>query len=518
MKLEAIFQSKMIFQREKPIRIFGTGEGTANATLCGVSASSVRTEKGWLITLPPMPAGGPYTLFLDLNGERKELNDVLIGEVFLASGQSNMEMPLFRTEGGFDEAGLAKDDEIRLYTVPRRLVDGQPNWNRHFESLYSTDTEWQKCTEDSALHFSAIGYYFAKEMRAALGVPVGIVSCNWGGCVLRSFVPRDAFASLPPLRPELERVDAIASGYTEEEQTRLLAEFLRDMEKQCRESLDTFENTRIGGSYYAVAHDAMGFHAKPLPLIPCSPNYPGHNWETMVRHLVPFSFRGVLWYQGESECESLLYFEKYKLLLDTWREQFLDPELPFIAAELAPTYRCSRFQQQSDIKGFAFLREQQQRAADELPNSYLATLVDCGDPADIHPCDKRTPAHRMWLLAYRYLFGENVVADAPRFERIAFSPEGEALLFFRNAKKLFVSAPRDFWIAGEDGIFYPAAVSIAGDTVLRLRSPRVPEPKYVRYAFFDYPHVGFLYNEGGLPLMPFRTDRLTRASHRTETA
>ena len=280
MKLEAIFQSKMIFQREKPIRIFGTGEGTANATLCGVSASSVRTEKGWLITLPPMPAGGPYTLFLDLNGERKELNDVLIGEVFLASGQSNMEMPLFRTEGGFDEAGLAKDDEIRLYTVPRRLVDGQPNWNRHFESLYSTDTEWQKCTEDSALHFSAIGYYFAKEMRAALGVPVGIVSCNWGGTRVESWLPEETVRTYPDI----------------------------DYDTECCKKEQTwwhYSNVTImyNGMYYPIRN---------------------------------YTVKGFIWYQGESNVgKHDTYPDRFKTLVNLWREN-QGCESPVYLVELAP--------------------------------------------------------------------------------------------------------------------------------------------------------------------------------------
>jgi len=513
MKLENIFQNGMVFQREKPIRIFGTGEGTAKAELCGSSAISERTADGWIITLPSMPAGGPYTVKLELNGTAAELKDVMIGEVFIASGQSNMEMPLFRTQCGFSDAKYCDDDGIRFYTVPKRFKDGVPCMNRHFESLPNTDGPWQKCTEESALHFTAIGFYFAKHIRETLNIPVGIISCNWGGRAIRTFIPYEKFLTEPILAADLERYKNACASLPEEEYEEKFNTYIKELEEQCILHSDTFENAKLYGHGYAMAHDAFGKVATPAPYGKYAADRPGGMWQTMIRHICPFSTRGVLWYQGESDSPSRIYFEKYSIMLESWREKFLDPELPFIAVELAPYRRPGRFNPQPDNDGFSFIREQQQRAAKELKNSYLATVIDCGDEFDIHPQNKKTPAERMWRLAYKYIYGGSVEADAPEYESHTFLEDGAAIIKVKNAKRLFASGIREFWIAGEDGVFYPANAVLAGDTAIRARAPKVKEPKYIRYAFFPFPQVGYLYNESGLPLMPFRTDMLTNATH-----
>ncbi|MBQ1933590.1 MAG: hypothetical protein II370_01180 [Clostridia bacterium] len=511
MKLESIFQNGMVFQRNKPIRIFGTGEGVATATLCGNTASSEATKWGWLITLPALEAGGPYTVDIDLNGEKCTLSDVYVGEVFIASGQSNMEMPLFRTQNGFDEAKHAEDSLIRFFNVPKRQKEGFLCWNRHFEPVYNKDTEWQICTEESALHFSAIGYYYAKFLRAELDVPVGIISCNWGGRVIRTFIPYEDCENEPAMANEMEAYKKALAAISDEEYEKEFARFTKEMEIQCRSTDDTFENTRLFGNKFATAHDiTVAKYAKGMPYGKYSPDRPGGLWSTMVRRICPFSVKGVLWYQGESDSRTTNYFEKYRTMLNSWRREFMDPTLPFFAVELAPFRRDGTYEEQTvNIPGFHTLREVQQKCADELENSYLAALIDCGDEFDIHPENKKTPAYRLWLLAAKYLYGMDVTADAPRYESHRFLEDTAAIIKVKNAKKLFASGIRNFWMAGDDAVFYPCRAILAGDTEIRIRAPRVKEPKYIRYAFMPYPEQEWIANEAGLPLMPFRTDNFT---------
>ncbi len=514
MKLETIFQNGMVFQRNKPIRIFGTGEGVATASFCGNAATSEKTDWGWLIALPALEAGGPYTVSLDLNGEKCEISDVYVGEVFIASGQSNMEMPLFRTQNGFEEAEKGEDSLIRFFTVPRRFYEGYTGRNRHFEVVKASDGEWQKCTEESALHFSAIGYYFAKFARKALGVPVGIINCNWGGRVIRTFIPYEDCEKEPAMANEVEAYKKAIASMPEEEYEKLFSEYVKALEVQCDTTTDTFEVVREFGHLFGYAYD--GAHAKvakPAPYGKFSPDRPGGLWSTMVRHICPFSVSGVLWYQGESDNRTFNYFEKYRTMLSSWRREFIDPALPFFAVELAPFRREGRFAEQDDNNGFNSLREVQQRCADELENSYLATIIDCGDEFDIHPQDKKTPAKRLWLLAAKYVYGMDVTADAPRYESHRFLEDTAAIVKVKNAKKLFTTGIRGFWIAGADGVFYPCNAVIIGDTEIRVRAPHVKDPKYIRYCYYSYPQTSYLVNEAALPLMPFRTDKLENATH-----
>ena len=512
MKLENIFTDGAVLQRQMPIRIFGTGEGHAVIRLAGRTAEADAENGRWCATLPPMEAGGPYTLEAELNGERTALTDLWIGEVFLVSGQSNAEMPLFRCDGGFEAAKCADPDRIRLYTSPRRFREGEPVKNRHFESTYSEDAVWQRATAENALHFSGLGFYFALFLYEKLGVPVGIISCNWGGRGIRAFIPTERFTSEPALREEWDKYLQFCSKYGDGEYEALYEDYIRKTAEFCDLACDTFENTKRYGHLFAYAADAQW----PRPTLPYgkyNSDRPGAIWETMVSHLVPYGIRAVLWYQGENDSRTLTYFDKYEVLLRSWREAFLQPRLPFYAVELAPFLAGTPDNPQSDNFGFPFLREQQQRAARELPDNYLACITDCGDPYDIHPHNKRTPALRLERLVEEHTFGLPNGADAPRYESHRFE-EDRAIITFSHAKKLLAYGPvRSLMLAGEDGVFHPAKAAITGPCEITASTPKVPRPKYIRFAFLRCPEPCYVYSETGLPIHPFRTDDLKVASH-----
>lgn len=196
MKLAAIFTDSMILQRDMPIRVFGTGQGCVEVTFLGETVTVSSKADNWCVTLQPHPAGGPYSMEISLNGQSITLSNILLGDVFLACGQSNMEMPLFKTVNGLEEATHCQNDRIRFFTVPRRFKADVDNYGWHFSSVYNTDMPWEPCREQTALFFTAIGYYFAKRMYQEVGVPIGIISCNWGGKKLKPSLNENIFITI----------------------------------------------------------------------------------------------------------------------------------------------------------------------------------------------------------------------------------------------------------------------------------------------------------------------------------
>ncbi|MBR2885255.1 MAG: hypothetical protein IKB93_10760, partial [Clostridia bacterium] len=217
MKLATIFTDKMVLQRDMPIRIFGTGDGEVTVRFLGETVSGKSESGKWRVNLSPRPFGGPYTMEIDLNGKTVVLHDILIGDVFLACGQSNMEMPLFRTESGIDDSKLCNNENIRYFTVPRRSQKGEDCYGFHFECMYSEEKPWSICDEETALHFSAIGHYFAQYVQRETKVPVGIISCNYGGRRIEAFIEKSYFYGVPSLEGQLREFEEYVKTLNMEE-------------------------------------------------------------------------------------------------------------------------------------------------------------------------------------------------------------------------------------------------------------------------------------------------------------
>lgn len=513
MKLESVFTDGIVLQRDMPIRIFGTGKGRASVTLLGETSEAEMDGAHWTATLSPRPAGGPYDMTVELNGETVVLHDVMIGDVYIAAGQSNMEMPLFRTYNAFREAENCADEGIRFFNIPRRLENGREMVSRHFEYQVTHDAPWKHCDEQTALHFSAIGYYFAKLVREKHHIPVGIIDCSWGATPIEPFIPFDEFEINPALENKLRSYMEAVENADDGEHRRLYEKYLIELKEYSEERKQSFEICRKYGHRFTYAVDTA---TKALPEIPYgkySKFAPGKLWETMTSHVCPMAVRGVLWYQGETNRMDKDYFEKYGALLSSWRRKFMLPDLPFFACELAPFRMDPLPGPQNDNTGFAFLREQQHRAAREYPFSYLAPTGDLGDETDIHPPEKYGLSRRLFRLADSFIYGSGENVLSPEYDRHTVNPDGSVLVFVRNVKKLCAYGRiKDFRVAGEDGIFhYCTKASLVGDCVIRIQAPDVPEPKYIRYGFQSYNRAGNVYGDNGLPLLTFRTDRLEHA-------
>lgn len=512
MKLASIFTDHMVFQKGMSIKVFGEGQGKGKILFCCEEREFVSEEEHWCVTLPAMEYGGPNEMTICLNGKETTLKDIYIGEVWLAGGQSNMEMPLARTEYGLEEASHCKNDKIRFFMVPRRVKKDAPIRGWHFAKSEGQDTPWRLCCEESALPFSAIGYYAAKELQAKLGCVVGVISCNWGGRRIEAFIGKEWIAKEPCLKEYYEERMALTKNWGEEDYRAHYEAVSESLQKRyAMVNFDEMQKLRENGVRATVGFPGGEFPA--IPDGPYHPSYMGCLYDAMYARILPYGIKGIMWYQGESNA-SEKYLEKYLLYMRCMRESFENPDLVFYAVELAShnvewnpdgQFVSDRF---VEGENWAFKREQQQRASELAPNNYLVTSMELGDLYDIHPIQKRELAHRMALKILKYSYGADIYADQPVFRKATFE-KNKVTLEFDHADGLYCPGGLQMvhmYIADERHVLKKAIIQIEDDKLI-LTCDEIENPTIVRYAFDNY-YIGYhIYNKAGLPMAPFRTDR-----------
>mgnify|MGYP001115387893 CR=1 FL=1 len=445
-KLPAIFGDHMVLQREMPIPVWGWDKpGTeVTVTLGDTSAKATAGEDGrWMVKLPAQKAGGPHTVKVSGSSD-VTFNDVLIGEVWLCSGQSNMEWTVARSANAQEEIANGNHPRIRHIKIPHVPAD-KPQQD-------VKAGPWQAATPETVGNFTAVGYYFARELQKELDVPIGLIGSNWGGTRIEPWTPPQGFQAVPAL-------------------------------KDIAANLDKYPARNAEGKIN---------HQSPLAL-----------YNGMIAPLVPYGIRGALWYQGESNNgEGMLYYEKMKALIAGWRDLWQRPDLPFYFVQLAPyTYG-------GDPERLPGIWEAQ-TAALSIPNTGMAVTVDIGNIKDIHPTNKQDVGKRLALWALTKTYGkQGLVYSGPLYKSVTFEGS-KARLQFDHVGSGLVS--RDgkpltwFQIAGKDGKFVDATATIDGDTVV-VESPEVKEPTAVRFAWHQTAEPN-LSNREGLPASPFRTDK-----------
>ncbi|MBQ9859191.1 MAG: hypothetical protein IJO76_00745 [Clostridia bacterium] len=495
MKVSALFSDHMVLQRQKPIRVWGEGGGIVTVHIGDATASALCEGGKFLVELPPMEAGGPYTMTVtDAFGE-VTLTDVMIGEVWLAAGQSNMEHPLFSAEDGFEAAAAADLPNIRFFTVARRSEAGQDRYNWHFEAVRSVDTPWQVCTPDTALRFSAIGFYFARHLQAEEGVAVGVISCNFGGTRIEPWIAKETVETDPRLAMARERARKALESLNMDEYNAVYDAYRDELDAQCL-SADAVAKARELGPYAFGRYNCIDWPKEP-PFGPRWQNWPGNLYEHMTATIVPYALRGVLWYQGESSRgDAPYYFDMFEAYAEQCRRDFRDEHLPIFTVQLAP-YICD------PPFSWARIVEAQVRIAKEQEDVYLITSGDIGEYGNIHPMYKRQFGDRLWLAASRVLYGGDAEYCGPIYA--SHCVVGNTVrVAFTHATALSLGENPDFMLCGEDGVFYPATATVEGATLV-LTSEQVPSPVHARYGFADQFRLS-LFNGEGLPAAPFRTD------------
>jgi sialate O-acetylesterase len=409
------------------------------------------------------------------------VRNVAVGEVWVCSGQSNMEWSVANSLNSDDEIAAAKYPSIRLFTVARNATAEEPQ-----EDCVG---KWVVCSPETVGPFSAVGYYFARELNGKLKTPVGMIHSSWGGTPAQSWTPKEAMESAPELHPIIEAWQKAQADYPAAKEAYDNA--AADWKKACEEA-------RAAGKPLPPAPRAPE-GANDSPARPCS------LYNGMIAPLLPYTIKGAIWYQGESNASAAkLYRTLFPTLIASWRNAWGSPNLPFYYVQLA-NFMAKR--PQPDNSNWALLREAQAMAL-KLKHTGMAVAIDIGEEKSIHPKNKQEVGRRLAALALCQTYAmEKVSCSGPVFSKMELEGDKARLTFIHADTGLVAKsgAPlKGFAIAGEDKVFHWADAQVKGQTVV-VSSAEVPKPVAVRYAWADNPDAD-LQNKAGLPAAPFRTD------------
>jgi sialate O-acetylesterase len=543
----AIFGDHMVLQQEGKVPVWGTGEPGEKVTVTvGDHQASTTTgaDGKWRVALPPFPNGAPATTMTIQGKNALTFQDVLIGDVWLASGQSNMEAALTYDYNGKDEAAKAKDPQLRLFRVARTTsvqpmsdVSSPFKWGRkppYHESDGDQPGKWVVCNPNDAGEFSAVAYLFGKELRAHLQRPIGLIGSYWGGTVAEAWTSPSGLEKAPPFTTYLDarrkNIESFAAGRADYERT--FAAYLSDLktyEKQVKDVMAEWQAASLAYTKAQKLNEPLPPKPAERPALPEHPKAPsrpdggpagpGNLFDGMIAPLVPYAIKGVIWYQGESNTrnKALEYQLLFPRLIADWREKWGAGDFPFLYVQI------SHFGYAADGSS-ALVREAQVKAL-SVPKTAMVVTVDipCDDAG--HPHDKQDPAKRLALAARHVAYGEDVICSGPLYDsskveggaiRIRLSNVGGGLIIgttpyqppTTNPKAPVPVLPTDklvgFTIAGPDRKFVAAEARIDGQTVI-VSSPQVVKPVAARFAWGDKVDCN-LYNKENLPASPFRTD------------
>lgn len=495
MKLSKLFSDYAVFQRNKPIRIWGEGKGKVSATINGHTAHTVCRNGVWKLSLPPMDAGGPYDLIIKDSEEQIILSDICIGDVWLAAGQSNMEHITLGTYDGFKDAeSLGDNPNIRFFTVPRKTRRSDTNCNWHFETVFPIDTPWQVCTPEAALHFSAIGFRFAAYLEKNKNIPVGIISVNYGGTPAEAWIEENAFFEDARFDPLKENYFNILSGLDLEQYTNLVDSYQK-IKGDLIENIDAKKIVEEYGVEETARKSPADFPPDP-PLGPYSARWVGVLYENMIKPILPYSVCGVLWYQGESNVNNRqYYFDLFSKLIQCWRKGF-DDNLPFFTVQIAPFGYAYK-------EGCTGLVLQQIKAAKEIENVYFVTTNDIGENCNIHPLNKKSVAERLFLAALNVVYGENVEYCGPVFKSAVLEDENIVRVSFTHSDSGLIckGGIQNLYLRGSSGEYVAANSRIDGSDLL-VWADEISHPVEVKMAY-DNTDIITLYNKEGFVAAPF---------------
>ncbi len=476
LRLPSVISDHMVLQREKSVPIWGWADAGQTVTVRfndQTTHTTANADGRWIVHLSAMPAGGPYELTITASAPNpqvsKTLRDIMVGEVWLCSGQSNMDMRLQKL--GQEEVDAAQHPNLRLFRVARNVSD---------KPIDDVKGSWSRCEPEVARQFSAVAYYMGRDLLRELDVPVGLIHTAYGGTPAEAWTAPEALMAHEETSPILARWDSRIEDY--------------------QKKLAAHETAIASGSQKSKPPTALNAQAMP-----------GRLYHAMLQPLAPYALRGMTWYQGESNVwRAMQYRHVLTAMIQDWRGLWHDDQLPFGIVQLCNYVSPPRVP--PGTFSWAELRESQLHAAQNLPNVGLIVTIDVGNPTDIHPLDKQTVGHRLARWARSDVYGEDVVSSGPMFRDVEFA-DGKARLRFdhvgdqpgsglaiRDGQSL-----RGFAIAGSNQKFRWAQAEIDGDHII-VWDKKITKPQAVRYAWDDNPSWANLVNDAGLPATPFRTD------------
>ena len=482
-RLPDVLGDSMVLQQKQKVPIWGTADAGETVVVAFQKQKLTVVADGrgkWRVDLKPLKADStPQTLTIE--GKNKiELKDILVGEVWLVSGQSNMQWTLLQSNNGAAEVAKANHPKIRLFNVSR-MVGSKKRPGKM--------AEWKVCTPESVREFSGAGYYFAVDLQEKLKVPIGIINSSWGGSQAEAWTPVEYLTENPDLKATVER-----TKIWDEERPRVKVEYAEAI-KKWREESDK--------------QKAAGVRPSPSPGVPDALRdyrIAASIYDGMIAPLMPFAIRGAAWYQGESnEARAEQYNILLPVMIRAWRERWGEGDFPFAVIQL-PNYRAVKAEPEE--AAWSFIREAQRRTALKTINTGLIVTIDIGEANDIHPKNKLDVGKRMAVWALKDVYGRKL-SDSPKFKKaeikgakviLTFDDVGSGLKI-KDGEKL-----DEFAIAGADKKFVWAQAKIVGKNKIEVSSPAISQPVAVRYAFNSNPKHPNLTNDSGLPASPFRTD------------
>lgn len=468
LQMPPLYTDNMVLQRDCPLTLRGKADAGQKVTVevAGEKGTAIASSDGkWAVTLRPLKAGGPYTLTVSAGKRKLTYKNVLVGEVWLCSGQSNMEFYLNWASTAKRDVPQAANDRIRLYDMKGRWRTDAKKWDASvLDSLnrlqYYKETQWEVCSPATAGSFSAVAYYFGKMLQDSLKVPVGLICNAIGGSPAEAWIDRSTLEYQFP---------AILRDWTQND-------FIQDWVRE-RAALNIKRATSKQQRH---------------PYEPC------YLYEAGIRPLEQFPVRGVIWYQGESNAHNREAHEKlFKLLVESWRKNWNNAQLPFYYVQLSSIDRPS----------WPWFRDSQRRMMQEIPYSAMAVSSDHGDSLDVHPKNKQPIGERLGHWALNKTYGRaDVVPSGPLFRGVEYK-DGAAYVSFDYAEGLRASDGkplRTFEVAETEGVYYPATAEVVGDRI-KVYNKNVKNPLHVRYGWQPFTRAN-LVNGAGLPASTFRTE------------
>jgi len=478
-RLPHSFSNHGVLQREAPIHIWGWSDPKEPVTVefHAQTKKVVANEFGeWGLWLSPEQAGGPYTLTVRGNGAPIWVTDLLVGDVWVASGQSNMEFPLLGFPGnavlkdGEKEIAAATQPQIRLLRVEKKTSNYPVN---------EITGSWTECTPETAAKFSAVAYFFGREIQKKEHVPIGLIDSTWGGTPVEAWMSLDALSADASLMPAYATWAKFA-----DDQTRLTA--VREKESQENAAAD-------------AAH-------QPRPAHPWHPNIeswqPGELYNGMIAPLTPYTIKGVIWYQGETNSSperAPLYEKLFSSMITSWRSEWKQGQFPFLYVQI------SSFN--SPAENWGLLRDQQRRTL-TVANTAMAVSLDVGQADNVHPPDKQTVGARLALAGLALGYGRAVEYSGPLFREATKDGPSMEVYFDHAGDGLHAKggALLGFELAGKDKRYFPATAKVEeGKHAVVVTSDQVADPQYVRYGWQSVTD-GNLYNAADLPTSTFTSE------------
>jgi sialate O-acetylesterase len=500
-KPNPLFTDGAVLQRGQAVPVWGTArDGEKVSVEIGEQKLSTTAVAGkWSVSLKPLKEGDPLTM--KITGDNTvTINNLLVGEVWVCSGQSNMEWKFAQSHNAKEEGPKANYPKIRMFTVKKTTS---------IKPLAEAVGSWVECSPQTVSGFSGVGYFFARDLHLKLGIPVGMIHTSWGGTPAQAWTSLEGFGTDPELKGYVDAANNKLSTYDAdvaahpgkvEEFNVKMKEWTETVGKAYEETLKAWTEASAQAKKDGQPQPAKPNPSTPQPKAPANPvgssGHPTALYNGMIAPIIPYGIKGAIWYQGESNAsQSKQYRTLFPAMIADWRGRWKQGDFPFFFVQIAP------FKGQPPE-----IREAQFLTLAKVKNTAMAVTTDVGNANDIHPNQKEPVGQRLALAARALTYGEKIEYSGPLYDSMTVK-DGKIILSFKHIGAGLIAKDgelKGFTVAGEDKKFVPAQAKIQGSTI-EVSAEGITDPKAARYGWANVPDVN-LFNKEGLPASPFRTD------------